>query len=392
MVDCWLFKSSHSHVIPEVTTDVVLTCISDGSDNGKKHVDKVSRIRILKMNERINAWETYAMKRNDGVTKLVSSDVIKMRGNIGNNPGSFLSIVWSVASERTVGMYRCEVDGYDPQHGMVIVNDLFITESVGNITAKDLLVMFKELNNESGTIHKQLEEADASVKTLQDKMSTGVEKLRKQHVDDYASFRKKMETLKHDFDTKSMRDFRSKIEDSFYEYRHWPMGPMAMMMPKSGCPKGFERGGLYVNLNTTPFGLPRWSHTSHLEVPYQLMGASFYWYHCVRNTPSAGGIPWPRGKYCFTTGSSNSCPSHFQLSVWTLTSTNRLSQNPFTIFGSKVAYATFASSPAKLTISVCCRNDGDVNIPIRLPFDKAFFMNRCSANFYKVKPIVVELN
>ena len=177
------------------------------------------------------------------------------------------------------------------------------------------------------------------------------------------------------------------------EYISWPAGDYALPMPVSGCPRNdgslqwltgmrfhavqhdkpydektrYWSDSIMLKGGATEFGIEQ-----HFCVHTNTAGATSSMAH---NEPSKSAESWMPGKYCiFQYG--DACPEGFQsgsITWFDKSHNNQISKlNMFNSFQGYVPSGLYTTH--NTTINFCCREDGNPEIPIRLPKTRPFYL------------------
>ncbi|XP_078382325.1 uncharacterized protein LOC144665012 [Oculina patagonica] len=145
----------------------------------------------------------------------------------------------------------------------------------------------------------------------------------------------------------------------------WPSGTYGLPKAKSGCPEGYfwlEGTRYHDSEDNRP--------NNHWSVHYDLDGGiskgNMEQKFCIKTQTTANYIPWPRGRYCiFKRGN---CPHHFTEGFIYWDDEDYDNNNRHSGWLPDGHYGR------NTKIYYCCRRDGYVTNPIKLPTDHPFVL------------------
>ncbi|XP_035825481.1 uncharacterized protein LOC101845236, partial [Aplysia californica] len=171
-----LFLSSSASVLnittPEVevgkTTNVSLGCFNPYP---ARDISEIAIIRILKWDH--DEWNSVAeLQRGDGTAVRQKSKDVFVKGNIGSVAESFLRLTWPVATNDTLGQYRCDFISLTFQENVLWQKSLSVFITSTNLTVHVLSEIVEQNKREGFQLlhlqkHDLVENMTATVEDLE---------------------------------------------------------------------------------------------------------------------------------------------------------------------------------------------------------------------------------
>ena len=349
------------HVARGVTENVTLRCAHDGRT--RSLLIEVARIRLLRKTGK--GWALLAEKRDLEEPVILESDSLVTGSTDGGIQSTFLEVTWPIAVDLTMGVYRCDVIGFEKaarsavdSTALVEITDVFVSDLI------DMLLETKRQLAAQSTATKE----NVTIRDVYDIIDSLHQ--------NYSFLKSESTSVQAELD--SIKKEMKIIEENVFAL--WPIGSYALLQPAAGCPRGSSfanQSGSFYRLLTesTSRSGNEDSHSAILppNTSYQNGGRNFIELHfCERTQIEQSTTFWPDGSYCMNKIAGLLCPSGFDDGAIELDGEDN---NPVQEHEGNVLYK---STGHDALIGFCCRSSKahTSSYPIPLPSGSPFLLYR----------------
>lgn len=380
--DGFVLELTPSFIDTIFTENVTLKC----HPGGYTDIDGSFRsVRILKQDMTLN-WTVVAEIEDDKENVAVYGHNVMTSGHVGGYMDTYLTIMWPIAVQDTLGTYRCDIVGFKVNQDFVWEKTEEIVISERNATVQEVYTLVKETNVE---MKKEFLALSVRIDNIEDSL-TNLTKIVKNSAEVNKNPDQNRLLLANL--TNSLVQLSAVVGGLEGQLQSimgsevmqvWPGGSYGLPAPASGCPVSsnvpwslsFRRH----HTESSDINHDQVSPNNHLLQPVieKNNSQNFVYQHFCMKTNSTTSSLWPRGTYCINR--YKDCPLGFSSGLIEWDEEDSVSGS---LWGGDLPTGNYYLTGSD--IYYCCRDDSSPSSPVYFPRAKPFYLYRYKGTCQKI--------